>query len=835
MRLNHIRHVFVFFFLFGTVLSYSQEIRINVSDRPLNKVLAEIRDNYQVHISFDDQTLSRYTVTLNDTFKTPADAIKRLLSGLPFGYEKTDDVFVIYFIRPEKRKKEYYLSGQIIDAVSYEPLPFSHITINGRTLATDMQGSFMHSSQNDSVFKVKATHLGYYILDTTLNAATGLHIKLMPASVGLKEIVITDHPIDKSAQIGNKPGLMKMNQKIAFFLPGFGDNSIFNLLRLMPGITAAGEQTNDLIIWGSYAGQSQVLFDGFTIYGLKNFNDNISSFNPIMAKDIEVHKGGYGVEFGQRVGGVVNVTGKNGNMQKPSFTFMINNMTLNGEIEIPMFKKSSLVLAFRHTYYNLYNPSDMNGLIKRNNDADTSNDIDVNIVPDYRFRDINIKYSVNISDNDLFYVSFYGGDDKFSYSIDKPVDKWRLLKNTLEVNIQTGGSAYYGKTWKNGNTSSFRVSFSQLTSEYNDDFKLKHRKVNYTYQIADINSKNQIAETTIRNDNRFALGKYHILETNEGFVYNYVELKEDTFNVSSVSIESFAQRFFVSVQDYMALGKKVIFKPGIRFTYAFNLNKLYADPRLSLSVNMGENWKFNAAWGFYHQYITKSSVVDEMGNYRYIWAVSNNKDVPVLTASHFVLGISLHQKGWTFSLEPYFKRVYGITRYFSSQKYQWQGILTGDSRMYGIDVFLQKDFKKHSVWVSYSLGKTEERFPALPDDSFHRAPQDQRQEIKAALMLNFDPFYFSTNYVYGTGFPFAPYPYDRDADLTYNRWDVSFIYKFLNRKVVGEAGISILNVLNTENIKYTNFERIPATQTNSINIYAEAIPFTPTLYLKFSL
>ena len=835
MRLNHIRQLLIFFFLFLCYYSYGQEIRIKASDRPLNKALADIRDNFQVHISFDDRSLEKYRVTLDSIFPTPADAIKSLLSGLPFGFDITDDVYVIYYAKPVRKKTEYYLSGQIIDAVSHEPLPFSHITINGRTLATDMQGSFMHSSQTDSVFKIEATHLGYYILDTLLNAATGLHIKLMPASVGLKEIVITGHPIEMSTQIGNKPGLMKMNQKIAFFLPGFGDNSIFNLLRLMPGITASGEQTNDLIIWGSYAGQSQVLFDGFTVYGLKNFNDNISSFNPIMAKDIEVHKGGYGVEFGQRVGGIVNVTGKNGNTQKPSFTFMINNMTLNGEVEIPMFKRSSLVIAFRHTYYNLYNPSDMNGLIKRNNDADTSNDIDVNIVPDYRFRDINIKYSFNISDNDLFYISLYGGDDNFSYDINEPVDKWFLLKNTWEVNTQTGGSAYYGKTWKNGNTSSLRVSFSQLNSDYDDDFRLKHRTVNYTYWIEDKSTRNQIAETTIRNDNRFALGKYHILETNEGFVYNHVELKEDTFGVRSVNIESFAQRAFVSVQDYMALGKKVIFKPGIRFTYAFNLNKLYADPRLSLSVNMGDYWKLNAAWGIYHQYISKSSVVDEMGNYRFIWAICNNDDVPVLTASHFVLGLSVHRKGWTFSMEPYYKRVYGITRYFYSPKYNWQGILNGDSKMYGVDFFLQKDFKKVTAWVSYSLSKTGERFPDLPDESYHRAPQDQRHEVKAALMLNFDPFYFSTNYVYGSGFPYAPYPYDRDADRTYNRWDMSFIYKFLNRKVVGEVGLSVLNVLNTENIKYTNFERIPASQVNSINIYAEAIPITPALYLKFSL
>lgn len=52
---------------------------------------------------------------------------------------------------------------------------------------------------------------------------------------------------------------------------------------------------------------------------------------------------------------------------------------------------------------------------------------------------------------------------------------------------------------------------------------------------------------------------------------------------------------------------------------------------------------------------------------------------------------------------------------------------------------------------------------------------------------------------------------------------------------MGEVGISLLNVLNTENLKYSSFERIPVNQTKDINIYSGAMPFTPTLYLKISM
>jgi len=72
-------------------------------------------------------------------------------------------------------------------------------------------------------------------------------------------------------------------------------------------------------------------------------------------------------------------------------------------------------------------------------------------------------------------------------------------------------------------------------------------------------------------------------------------------------------------------------------------------------------------------------------------------------------------------------------------------------------------------------------------------------------------------------------------NYTYSRLDASIIYKFLVKKVNVEAGLSVLNVLDTENIKYSNFTRIPLTQLNSVNIQEEAMPFTPSLFLKLSL
>jgi hypothetical protein len=230
-------------------------------------------------------------------------------------------------------------------------------------------------------------------------------------------------------------------------------------------------------------------------------------------------------------------------------------------------------------------------------------------------------------------------------------------------------------------------------------------------------------------------------------------------------------------------------------------------------------------------------VVDNQGNYRYLWAVCDNKDIPVLKAMHTVTGISFAQNGYLVSLEGYYKIVDGLTRFFRYRNIVAPGIYHGKGRSYGLDLMLKKDYRGSTFWIAYSLSRTEEMFDYYPKrlQKYRRAPQDQRHEVKVGVMVNLHPVYLSANYVYGSGFPIS---YNKnqqvEKDYPYSRLDAAASWKFLNRKLKGEIGISVLNVLNTQNIKFSNFEKIPLNQTSSINIYAEAIPRTPTLYLKFS-
>jgi hypothetical protein len=148
-------------------------------------------------------------------------------------------------------------------------------------------------------------------------------------------------------------------------------------------------------------------------------------------------------------------------------------------------------------------------------------------------------------------------------------------------------------------------------------------------------------------------------------------------------------------------------------------------------------------------------------------------------------------------------------------------------------------FWKHEAWASYTWSRTEEYFPYMSEEVIYRdAPQDQRHEVKGAVLLNFRPFYFSANYVYGSGFrsPSAVLSVSDAGDerYPYSRLDLALIYRHSIRSYHFEIGFSILNVLNHENIKYSNLIYIPDSPNSSFSIHAEAVPFTPTIYLNMA-
>ena len=848
-------------FLSNHASAQSGEIKLDAVNQPLNSLLLQLRDQNDLQLSYNDRELSKYNVTVHETFRSTDEALNYIIRDLPFRLKISGGVYIIVPDRKKLKEDYFSISGQIVESGTMEPLPFSQIQIDHREIETDETGNFSYTAPADSLVHIRISHPGYFIFDTTLNVGMDQRFALLSPYKGRAAVTDDDGIIERSSQIGEKAGNMKVNANIARYLPGQGDNSVFNLLKLMPGIQAAGEQTTDLSIWGSTLGQSMVTFDEFTLFGMKNYNDNISVVNPLMVKNMEIFKGGFEAKYGNRVGGFVNINGKNGSLQKPAFTINVNPTTLNGMAEIPLFKRSSLIIAGRQTYYNLYDLNDFNiyaptrpvARVGRGRDAEQP---DINIYPEnYRFADLNLKYTFNFKNKDLFFISAYQGGDLFKLSAD--ADMTRTLRGGAEIpfniqldntenNSQRGISAFYSKNWGERNNSKIIVTHSDISTTINDEIHAENLRNGDVYIRKTGAITNTGEENAIRSENILTLSNGHQVEfgammrSNSTLIQNTTSFSNDT--LINENDRTLNNRGILYVQDELPVTKDLTLRSGIRFVMSA-LNGVYAEPRLSATWKMGENFRLNGAWGLYNQFIFKMENIDRYNSIAYLW-VTSNETTKVPHANHFVGGVNYFKNDFTVNVDVYYKTIDNLSRnvFIRNPGNGAQGgdyaVYSGDAKILGTDIYFRKDIGKNAVWASYTLSKTEDRFapPGSSLPAYQAAPNDQRHEFKVAALYNIGKFCLSGNFVYGSGIEAIREIYaEESGNISYNRLDLGLTYKFNRRKFYGETGVSILNVFDHRNLTQSNLKSISVTdQLDRIRINTEAVPFTPVLFLRVS-
>lgn len=892
--------------IISTFVGQAQEVEVVCQEQPLSSLLVDLREQYQLQFSYDDEYLSKFKITASRKFSNPEKAFEYILKDLPVTCEKVGGVFLFYKIQPKPILNIYHLTGRFSDRSGMEALPYTHLIINNTNLVTDQYGNFSFQSQRDSLFQLQASYLGYSLMDTVVSSGSNYQFAMKPANFRLEEVEVKGLRIVKSLQVGNYAGVMRLNHQVANYLPGNSDNSVFNLLRLQPGILAAGEQSNDLIIWGSYEGQTQVLFDGFTLFGMKNFNDNISAVNPFMAKDIQVLKGAYDAEHGGRVGGLVNITGTDGDIHSTKIKLSANNMTLNGMMSIPTAGQSALTVAFRQTYYELYDSQQLSFQTghsgRGQGQGQVQDSTERTIYPDYNFRDLNIKYSGTGKSGNSHSISTLIAEDKFFNTLENESETSKIAYEDHEHNKQFGGSAFFQKIWKKGDRTKLSLSYSSLRKELRTLRNISFRQAGtgsekgaFTFSTIseggnpggagepggatdpggsgepggngepggtgdpggsgepggaaepggqggpndfntvineDNHRYNQVSETSFSFNHHLSAGEKHQLDFGASLILDEVKFREDSFLVRKSDQEFNGSRVNAVVQESFAPSSGVVFKFGVRGNYSVNLDKTFIQPRFSTNINLTERLKFNAAWGLHNQFISRSSLIDQEGNYHFLWSVCDDQTIPVLESRHLVFGLTYHKNNFNFSVEGFDKRTSGLTRYV--ENYSSNNIFNGHCKSRGLDIFIKQDYKGHSAWLSYSLSETLEKFDYFTVPEYRRALHDQRHELKTALILNFNPFHFSGNYVFGSGFPDPRQLSNGKTEQNYKRLDVSATYTLNTKRITLEGGISILNVLNNANLKYANFIRLPEDQETNLDLHAQAIPFTPALFLIFS-
>ncbi|MEL6538626.1 MAG: hypothetical protein AAFQ98_24620, partial [Bacteroidota bacterium] len=138
-----------------------------------------------------------------------------------------------------------------------------------------------------------------------------------------------------------------------------------------------------------------------------------------------------------------------------------------------------------------------------------------------------------------------------------------------------------------------------------------------------------------------------------------------------------------------------------------------------------------------------------------------------------------------------------------------------------LDFTLHKDEGNYRGWLNYSVGSVLNRIEGVNRGRFYPATQDQRHEINLVQMYSTGKWDFSSTLVYGSGRPYTPRgPIDSDYEIfnifavntqrlpAYRRIDLAAQYSFKLKKMTGDFGVSIFNVLNFENVQSRHYANV---------------------------
>lgn len=831
------KHLFVSLLcILAAAKAQGQTIALNYSQQPLNEILLDLNDRYKVQISINARLSANCIISIKQSFPTMEAALQQLAQRCGLKLVRISNVYTFRKAKtkqeppPDKKPiaqkklppKKYLYQGQVVEQTSLEPLPFSVIQLGKGYVVADQNGRFSFKTLHPSQ-AVKCQHLGYAVADTLLQPHHQLRLVLQPQIDLLQEVTIRGTQEVCVARLGENAGRIKFNDLNNSLVPGATNDLVTNNLRLYPGIMAAGESTSDFMIWGAYAGQNHVLYDGITMFNSWGVSDDIGRVNPFMIKNMEVYKGGYNVPYGDRVGGVVMINTKAGNRNQATADLSLNNRLANLYVNVPMFgNNASLQVAGRKSYYQLLKLS-----------ADPVENREV-IVPEYDYSDLSLKFSATFANHDQLEASFIASRDNYDGKFESNVVARRDLIE--DVNIQSnqaGGSLQYIKNWGNGaGVSSLVLARSHYSPQLTSNYSLQTRFSTEPKTVKAFTWDNTIAETSVKLKHRWAAGQTQQLELNVGLISNQSSLNSKNQDRVLQDVDNRQVRATFYVHDQLRLSSRLHLQLGLKADMPLSTKQVYWQPRITGRYDLSSRWNFHFGWGKYNQFIAKNPVIDAFGNQTDIWQVSDGGRVPVAEAFHHVVGFAYLAQGLELSIEGYYNTSSGFNR-FVIQKGQLPERQALEANSLGLDIYVKKRWRGHELWLAYSRAHVQEyqtqRFSV--NNCSLEAPHSQNHELKGALVLNFSPFHFSFTHAYGSGFSNNPdCAQQNQLDIRpYHRTDAAMQYRFQWRRTYFEAGFSILNLFNQINVRLNQSVSVPG--DNSI-VNTIGIPFTPTVYLN---
>jgi ferric enterobactin receptor len=834
----------------------------------LDKVFERLEKDYDFTIEYalEDVKNTNFSYLFNDV--APETVIQICLKNTSLGYVKKDNGAFVIFDKSKlaaqkkaeeqtrykgaAKKSNFTLKGIIKDKTNGETLPFVSIVINGTTQGanSNVDGYFtLQNIPNDTV-GLTISYIGYQTKNLYLSPKldlSNLVIELEAQAQQLDEFVVSADR-EELLRANEKVSMLKLSPAKIAALPSIGEKDIMRSFQLMPGVSAANENSSGLYVRGGTPDQTLVLYDGFNVYHVEHLFGFFSAFNPNAVKDVQLYKGGFESKFGGRISSVAEITGKEGNSKQFNAGIDAGLLAANAFMEVPVGGKITSMFAFRRSYqttlyqkiFNKYSGTNSTSTAQAQGPGGGRFNA-TTTTPKSFFYDLNGRVTYKPTQKDVVSLSIYNGTDNMDNSRTNNFSNFGGNGNRgfgQSVTDKTNWGNLGGSLkWSRRFSPSFYVNTLVSYSNY---YSTRDRTNNITVPDSSGTNReikngtledNNLKDYTAKMDFEWKLNSKHQVEFGVNATQNdikYTYAQNDTTTIIDRHTEGVTGTGYV--QDKIKLGKLSLV-PGLRFDYFSPTSKSYIAPRFSAIYDLAPQYKLKMAYGKYNQFVKRVVREDILQGSRDFWVLADNDKVPVAQSTHYILGAAYENKNWLFDVEGYHKNMTGLSEYSlrinpspRSVSYN-EKFAQGSGYANGIDFLIQKKYGNLNGWVSYSLAEVKYDF-ADYGKAFY-ANQDVRHEFKAVAIYKWHKWDLSATWIFASGRPYTAPTGGYQLTLldgntkdfitvtdknglrlpNYHRLDIAATYNWKNSEgAARNISFSIFNLYNRTNTWYKEFE-----------------------------
>ncbi len=745
---------------YQSISQKGKNISVKFQDASLKETLNKLALQGNLKINFAESILPLDKKISYSANNLPAlEILRKILLGTGIKFRILEDNQVVLF-RSENPDgslliPNFTINGFVSDAENGEALFGANVFFEGDYFgcATNHYG-FYSITLPEGIYRIRYSYMGYHSELIEIELSDNIR-----RNIELKKTTLVSDTVIVVAQLENEIVTTAMGtidlapDKIKTIPVLFGEFDLLKTMQLLPGVSAYREGDGGLNVRGGNADQNLLLLDEAPVFNAYHFFGFFSVFNSEAIKNVKLIKGSAPPRYGGKLSSVIDVQMKEGNINKFQGSAGIGLIFSRLNLEGPLFGgRGSYILSGRRTYLDMFKY--------------LSGDDDVMDSRLY-FYDFNVKTNYILGENDRIYLSGYLGNDVMGFG-DVVDVVWGNKTGTLR--------------WNHLFTEKLFVNTSLIFSNFTHSTTLEEENNDGDF----VSVKSMVNDITLKSDFQYFLDRERVIQFGANYIHHTflpadIDIRsDDIINIEIGKRNAEEYTFYASDEFplfgnlkinyglrytlFSVHGKEDIFDfgdddPDINVDFHKDEDKIYSglEPRITSTYIFDDNNSLKLGYARNFQYIHMVSSSNS-GTPLDVWQPVSSQVAP-MKSDQISMGYfrKVEEIESEFSVELFYKKMSNLVEYrdganLALRSFFESEYVFGEGSSYGMEFFLKRRLGDLTGWLSYTLSRSERKFPDINNGESFPAKFDRTHDV--AIVLIYEPtekWNFSANWVYATG------------------------------------------------------------------------------------